>query len=193
MNTPSSAWLAGVLDTETVNCAPPPECQPGMRPVAAQPRQCAPAPRAQSDGRLVSSAGSAVLWRRARMPRAHVAAARFSSGRGGGPRELVESVVPVTCGAGGAGAARACPVAGRTAAERQQPAGRCRHPGRPRRHGRAGCAWSGAGTTRLVPEGLPGGPSGSSFPAPAFTAMLVPCHDLKLRICSQVANQRAPT
>ena len=31
----------------------------------------------------------------------------------------------------------------------------------------AGCARPGAGLTRLVPEGLSGCPSGSSFPAPA--------------------------
>ena len=112
--------------------------------------------------------------------------------------------VPVTCGAGGAGAARACPAAGRTAAERQRPAGRCRHPGWPRRHhrrggrrgqglGLAGCVRPGASMTRLVPEGLSGGPSGPSFPVPAFTALLVPWHDLKLRICGRAANQRAPT
>jgi len=29
--------------------------------------------------------------------------------------------------------------------------------------------------TRLVPEGLSGCPSGSSFPAPVFSALLVPC------------------
>jgi hypothetical protein len=47
--------------------------------------------------------------------------------------------------------------------------------------------------TRLVPEGLSGCPSGSSFPIPAFKAMLVPWHDLKLRICSRAANQHALT
>ena len=57
----------------------------------------------------------------------------------------------------------------------------------------AGCARPGAGMTRLVPEGLSGCPSGSSFPVPVFTAMLVPWHDLKLRICSRAANQHAPT
>ena len=45
--------------------------------------------------------------------------------------------------------------------------------------------------TRLVPEGLSGGPSGPSFPVPAFTALLVPWHDLKLRICGRAANQHA--
>ena len=47
--------------------------------------------------------------------------------------------------------------------------------------------------TRLVPERLPGCPPGSSFPVPAVTAMLVPWHDLKLRICGLAANQRAPS
>ena len=56
---------------------------------------------------------------------------------------------------------------------------------------RAGCAWPGASMTRLVPDGRLGCPSGSSSPVPVFTAMLVPWHDLKLRICGRAANQRA--
>ena len=100
--------------------------------------------------------------------------------------------------AGGAGGARACRAAGWTEVGRHRPAGRCRHLGRS--HGRlrgarrgrlAGCALPGASMTRLVPEGLSGCPSGSSFPAHVFTAMLVPWHDLKLRICGQAANQHA--
>jgi hypothetical protein len=47
--------------------------------------------------------------------------------------------------------------------------------------------------TRLVPDGLSGCPSGSSSTVPVFTAMLVPWHDLKLRICCRAANQHAPT
>jgi hypothetical protein len=45
--------------------------------------------------------------------------------------------------------------------------------------------------TRLVPAGRLGYPSGSSFPVPVFTEMLVPWHDLKLRIRGRAANQRA--
>ena len=45
--------------------------------------------------------------------------------------------------------------------------------------------------TRLVPDGPSGRPSGSSFPVPVFTAMLVPWHALKLRIRGRAANQRA--
>jgi hypothetical protein len=45
--------------------------------------------------------------------------------------------------------------------------------------------------TRLVPDGLSGCPSGSSSTVPVFTAMLVPWHDLKLRIYGRAANQRA--
>jgi hypothetical protein len=45
--------------------------------------------------------------------------------------------------------------------------------------------------TWLVPDGLSGCPSGSSSPVPVFTAMLVPWHDLKLRICGRAANQHA--
>ena len=69
--------------------------------------------------------------------------------------------------------------------------GRLRGARRGRGARRAGCARPGTGMTRLVPDGRLGCPSGSSFPVPVFTAMLVPWHDLKLRICSRAANQRA--
>jgi len=45
--------------------------------------------------------------------------------------------------------------------------------------------------TRLVPDGRLWCPSGSSSPVPVFTAMLVPWHDLKLRIYGRAANQHA--
>ena len=133
----------------------------------------------------------------------HLAAAgrRLIPARMPGPRAGSRGVLAVTGGGGGAGGARACHAAGWTGAGRHRPAGRCRHPGwsdgrlRGARRGRgarrAGCARPGAGMTRLVPDGLSGCPSGSSFPVPVFTAMLVPWHDLKLRICGRAANQRA--
>ena len=93
-------------------------------------------------------------------------------------------VLAVTCGGGGAGGARGCHAAGWTRAGRHRPAGQCTHPGWPdgrlrgarcgRETRRAGWARPGTGRTWLVPDGLSGCPSGSSFPVPVFAAMLVP-------------------